>query len=343
MTVWKRRARNAAIGIVLVLVAAGGAVSWLWQDRQSIDDFGWPPAPTLDNAAAVVTATWLGVSTILFDDGETQVLLDGFISRPSLVDGLFRRPVASDAAMINRVMHDFDMRRLAAIIPMQSHFDHAMDAGAVANRSSATVLGSASTANIARGAGVPEDQILVAEEDRVYEFGAFSVRLVPTRHAPIGWRGSTPLPGTIDEPLVQPQPVSAWREGGSFSVVIAHPQGTALAQAGAGFIEGALEGIDVDFAFLGIYGLTSLGSDYSEKYWQEMVTLTGAKSVFPVHFDDFTRPFGDIVPAPRVLCDIAETAQWFELFRDRWDQDTRLFRPEFGRPIAIYAQSDSTT
>ena len=58
MTVWKRRARNVATGIVLLLVAAGAAVSWLWQDRQGIDDFGWPPAPTLDNGAAVVTATW---------------------------------------------------------------------------------------------------------------------------------------------------------------------------------------------------------------------------------------------------------------------------------------------
>ena len=340
---WKRRARNAAIGIVLVLVAAGGAVYWLWQDRPGMDGFGWPAAPTLDNGAAAVTATWLGVSTILFDDGETQLLLDGFISRPGLVDGLLMRPVASDAAMINRVMHDFDMRRLAAIIPMQSHFDHAMDVGAVANRSSATVLGSASTANIARGAGVPEDQILVAEENQVYEFGSFRVRLVPTPHAPIGWRGTTPLPGTVDEPLVQPQPISAWREGGSFSVVVEHPQGTALAQAGAGFIEGALDDVAVDFAFLGIYGLSSLGIDYAESYWQAMVTVTGATSVFPVHFDDLTRPFGDIVPAPRILSDIEEIADWFELFRDRWDQDTKLFRPEFGRPIAIYAQSDSTT
>ncbi len=113
------------------------------------------------------------MSTLLFDDGETQILIDGFFSRPSLADVVFRAPIESDAAQINYVIDEYRLRRLAAIIPAHSHFDHSMDIGAIANRSSASILGSETTAQIARGAGVPDDQILIAESGVEYTFGRF--------------------------------------------------------------------------------------------------------------------------------------------------------------------------
>jgi len=60
--------------------------------------------------------------------------------------------------------------------------------------------------------------------------------------------------------------------------------------------------------------------------------------VFPIDFDDFTKPFGEVVPGPKVLGNIATTAMWLEDFRERWDNEVQLFMPEFGRPVAIYAQ-----
>jgi L-ascorbate metabolism protein UlaG (beta-lactamase superfamily) len=338
---WLRRLKRAALATVIVLIAATAGLVWLWRDRPSLDAIDWAAAPEpADNS---LSATWLGVSTVLFDDGETQILIDGFFSRPSLADGLLRRPVTNDAATINFALHEFRMRQLAAIIPVHSHFDHAMDVGAIAKRTSASVVGSESTANIARGAGVPEDQIVVATEGEIYEFGQFSVRLLETRHAPVGWRGSVPLPGTIDEPLTMPQPVNAMRVGTVWSIVVEHPQGTTLVQGSSGFIEGALEDVDADLVLLGVFGVSTLGRDYAEKLWQSMVTTTGATAVMPVHFDDFTRPFGDVVPAPRFLDDIEQTAEWFEAFRDTWDQGTKLYKPEFGRKIAVYAEPSSST
>ena len=38
-----------------------------------------------------VKVTFFGVSTLLFDDGETQILLDGFFSRPSILTGIVYR------------------------------------------------------------------------------------------------------------------------------------------------------------------------------------------------------------------------------------------------------------
>lgn len=336
---WQRRVRRASVIAIAILAVIAAAGAWLWNDRPSLESIEWEmPVITTISSTDTVTVIWLGVSTLLFDDGETQILIDGFFSRPSLTDILLRRPVTNDAAMINYALDEYRMRRLAAIIPAHSHFDHAMDIGAIANRTSASILGTPSSIEIARGAGVPDDQITLIEDGLGYEFGAFTVTLVPSRHAPIAWGGSVPLPGTIDAPLPLPQPVSALREGGSLSIIIAHPQGTALVQASAGFAEGALNGVAADVVLLGVGGLESLGRDYAERYWQALVTTTGAHSVYPIHFDDFTKPFGEIVPAPRIIGDLEVTAAWFESLRDRWDTDVGLFLPEFGVPVALFAQ-----
>lgn len=240
--------------------------------------------------------------------------------------------------MINYVLNEYRVQRLAAIIPAHSHYDHAMDIGAIANRSSASIIGSETTANIARGAGVPEDQIIVVTDATPYTFGEFTVTLIPSVHAPIGSRGTVPFPGTVDEPLQTPAPVSAWRVGTAYSIVIAHPQGTTVVHGSAGYVEGALDEIGADVIMLSVGLLESLGRDYAEKYWQALVTATGATRVFPVHFDDFTQPFGDIVLLPALLDNFVNTASWLQEFRDTWDKDTQLFLPVFGQPLPLYPE-----
>ncbi len=323
------------------LVALLGTL--LWRDRVRLEDIALPPAPSATPAADGVTVTWYGVTTLLFDDGETQLLIDGFISRPSIVPIVLRRPVGNDVARINRFLNEHQVERVAAIVAAHSHFDHAMDVGAIANRTGAAVLGSGSTAAIARGAGVPEAQIIVAERDATYVFGQFSVQLIPAPHAPIGWSGSVPLPGEINAPLRLPAPVTAFREGGSFAVHISHPAGAALVQASAGVFPRSLATLRVDTVFLGVGLLESLGRDYMEKYWQASVTATGAKTVVPVHFEDYTQSFGTVRLAPRVLDDFSVTVRILKDLRRRWDGDTELYLPAFGEPMPLVPEMKPET
>lgn len=336
---WVTYAKRAAFSIVVIVVVISVAAVLLWRNRPSLDAIEWP-APAIASAATSdsVTVTWLGVTTLLFDDGETQILIDGFFSRPTLADILLRRRVNNDAAIIDYAMNEFRMRRLAAIIPVHSHFDHAMDVGAIANRSSASILGSESTAQIARGAGVPEDQITVVEQEASFEFGNFRVTLRPAGHAPIGWRGAVPLDGEIEAPLKMPQPITAWRMGGAYTVIIEHPQGTALVQGSAAYKKYELQDIAADVVFLGVAQLGALGRDYAELYWQHTVTATGSHSVYPIHFDDYTQPFGVVALPPKIIDNFDTTATWLNEFRRRWDGDASLFMPEFGKPIAIFSQ-----
>lgn len=332
--------KRVCVGFAAAFVIFMLLLTMLWRDRVALDDIPMPHAPAAALDTGTVTIRWFGVSTLLIDDGTTQILIDGFISRPPLLDVLSQRPVFNDVATINRFLFENRINRLAAIIPSHSHFDHAMDVGAIANRSSASILGSETTANIARGAGVPEDQIVVIEDGAEYSFGDFSVRLIESVHAPIGWGGSVPMPGEIDAPLEMPAPIGDFRAGTSYSIVVMHPLGSLLVQGSAGFREIALEDLKVDTVMLSVGLLEGLGRDYIERYWQKLVTSTGARVVVPVHFDDYTRPFGQIELAPRFLDNFSKTVRLLTEFRDTWDSNTRLYLPQFGVPFELYPQED---
>ncbi len=336
----KRWAIRTAVAIVGVAAIVCVTLVWLWRDRPSLDAIDWAPYPAIDGQVGSVSVTWLGVATLLFDDGETQLLIDGFISRPSLADIVLGRPVDSDAARINYVLDRYRIRRLAAIIPGHSHFDHAMDIGAIANRTSASILGSETTANIARGAGVPEDRLVLVEDGSEFSFGQFTVTMIHSPHAPIGWGGTVPYSGTVDEPLTTPAPISAWREGQNYSIVIAHPHGTTVVQGSAGFREGALDDVQADVVMLGVQLIEGLGRKYAEQYWHALVTATGAEHVILIHFDDFTQPFGETLSLPRIIENVVDVAGWLEEFRNTWDTDTRLHLPEFGKRVVLYSETE---
>lgn len=276
--------------LLLLAIFVGGVPAATVAEETAVRTLPGVPVLAPPDETPAVSITWYGVTTLLFDDGETQILVDGFVSRPRFenLDSL----AEPDAARIERMAAGvFD--RVAMITPVHSHFDHAMDVGAVAMATGATVVGSESTANIARGSGVDEARIVVVAERHRQQFGKFTVKLIRSAHAPLV-NGGPPIPGTIDAPLTPPARIGDWKEGGSYSIVVEHPAGTALIQGSAGYIEGRLQGTAADVVYLGIGGLGSLGKDHAAAYFDEIVGSTGARCVVPIHWDDFTLPFGEI-------------------------------------------------
>ena len=324
--------------VLLVLLACACLLvllGWrMWQIRGSIDDLGWREAMVASEAHGGVTATWLGISTLLFDDGETQILIDGAFTRVGAIDTLLMRRVSSDVATINYAMATFGIDRLAAIIPVHSHHDHAMDAGHVANRSTAIVLGSESTANIARGADVPVDQYQILADGEERQFGEFTIRLIASRHSPVGLDGQEFFPGIIELPLRQPARVSEYRTGVAWSIIIGHPRGTTLVQGSSGFVEGKLARESADVVMLGIAGLAGLGEAYTASYWHETVSATGAARVIAIHHDDFTAPFGQIRLLPDVADRVLRAGGWIDGLADAAGVTVEL--PPFGQPMLLY-------
>ena len=331
MTRIVRRPWLAAASVAIVAALTAAAFAWAWRDRPPVAALGWPVAAHAAPGDGRVTVTWLGITTLLFDDGETQILTDGTFTRLSAFDLLSQRGVRSDLATINHGLASLRINRLAAIIPVHAHFDHAMDTGHVANRTTGIVLGSESAANVARGADVPVSQYQILADGESRQFGDFTITLLESAHAPLGPGDETWFPGTITEALEQPAPVSHWRSGICWSVLIAHPDGTALVQGSAGFLEGKLEGVQADVAFLSVAGLYGLGRDYTKRYWAETVGRTGAARVFPIHFDDYTRPFGELALFPGIIDDVPAAARWLDALAP-----TPIHRLPLNRPVPLF-------
>ncbi|MEO1204468.1 MAG: hypothetical protein AAFX10_17320, partial [Pseudomonadota bacterium] len=147
--------------------------------------------------------------------------------------------------------------------------------------------------------------------------------------------GAVPFDGPIDEPLEVPAPVSAWRAGRTWSILISHPAHTTLVHTSAGISSSALQEVRADTVFLGVGLLASLGTDYIRRYWVSTVTTTGAERVVPVHFDDYTQPFGTIALPPVLIDNVPKSIDALEKLRDTYDKDTEIVLPGFGTPLAL--------
>lgn len=237
-------------------------------------------------AGGGLCATFLGVSTILLDDGTTAILTDGYFSRPGMFSVLASK-ISPNLGRIDACLNKaLGSRQLAAVIPVHSHFDHVLDSAVVAHRTGAQLLGGISTANVGRGGRLPEDRITVAEPGTPITLGDWTVTLIESDHCP-----PDRYPGEIAAPVVPPARAGAYRCGEAWSILVGHTSGpSTLIQGSAGFVVGSLAGRQAQVAYLGIGQLGLQSEEYLTTYWTETVRAVGATRVVLTHWDDFFSP-----------------------------------------------------
>lgn len=233
-----------------------------------------------------LSATWLGVATLLVDDGSSALITDGYFSRPSLAQ-IAAGKISPSPTRVDGCLARAKVSRLAAVIPVHTHVDHVMDSALVADRTGAQLVGGESAANVGRGYGLPEDRLVVAVPGEPIRLGAFDVTLVKSHHCP-----PDRYPGVIDAPLVPPVRVSAYRCGESWSTLIHHLPSNRrlLIQGSAGFVKGALAGHRAHAVYMSVGQLGLQPRSYLLDYWAEIVQAVGARRVILIHWDDFFRP-----------------------------------------------------
>jgi L-ascorbate metabolism protein UlaG (beta-lactamase superfamily) len=103
------------------------------------DDADWFDVPA-SAPQAPLTVTWLGVTTLLIDDGESALMTDGFFTRPSLPK-VRLRSIAPSQPRIQDCLSRAGVCHLEAVIALHTHYDHAMDCAVVADRTGAPIAG----------------------------------------------------------------------------------------------------------------------------------------------------------------------------------------------------------
>lgn len=240
-------------------------------------------------------ATWLGCAGLYLSDGESSLLIDPFFSRPpGLLRMALNASISPDETQIRAMLARLGIDRLDAVLVSHSHHDHSMDSGVIARLTGAKLIGSQSTLNIGRGAGLAEGKLELAPLDRPWTAGRFQVKFVTSRHT--GLSGGIPN-GEITQPLQTPARYLDYKQGGSFSILVRHPEASLLHVGSAGHLESALVGESADIAFLGVAMI-----DDMETYLRETVDAVGARRVVPIHWDDFTRPLdAPLRPMPLIV------------------------------------------
>jgi L-ascorbate metabolism protein UlaG (beta-lactamase superfamily) len=264
-------------------------------------------------SAAPLTVTWAGVTTLLIDDGTSALMTDGFFSRPGLLD-VALRPLSPSAPRIDGCLSRLGVHRLEAVLPVHTHFDHAMDSAVVAQRTGARVVGGTSAVQVGRGGGLPDDRLTAISPGVPVTLGAYDVTLIQGAHCP-----PDRFPGVIGEPVVPPVKVSAYKCGDAWSTLLHHrPTNRRMLIVGsAGFLAGALVGQRAEVVYLGVGQLGLQPESYFVDYWTETVRTVGGRRVVLIHWDDFFRPLhkplralpyaaDDLDVSMRVLARLAE-------------------------------------
>ena len=274
-----------------------------------VNDSGQP-------AGNAVKVTFFGVSTLLFDDGETQLLIDGFFSRPSLLRALFAK-IKSDTALIDQLVVTHKMDRVKGLFVTHSHYDHSLDVAYATKRTGATLYGSLSTLNVGRGGHVKEEQLALFQPNQNVQLGQFTVQVIPSKHSPGNALKDDGV--IIDKPLGQPAKIKAYSEGGSFDFYITHRGRSIYVKPSPNFIEGAIDSLKADVVFMGIATVTKQEPAWQEKYYQQTVGALKPSLVIPLHWDDFTHPVSeDLVMLPRFAGKIPKD---FDLFIEKTKAD----------------------
>lgn len=235
---------------------------------------------------SAVSVTFLGVSTLLFRAGDDALLTDGYFSRPGLL-AVAGTHLAPDRRRVRACLDRAGVQRLAAVILVHTHVDHALDSPTVAELTGAPLVGGRSAMFVGRGAGLPDASMLEVGDGTRARLGAFEVEFAASEHCP-----PDRFPGPITRPVTLPTRARAFRCGEAWSLLVRHVTSdrTALVQGSAGFRAGALAGRRTDVAYLGLGQLGHRPVRYLEQYWEETVRAVGARRVVGVHWDDFFRP-----------------------------------------------------
>ena len=254
----------------------------------------------LDGPAAHAQETglrvrWLGVAGFSIEAGDDVLLHDPYLSRPGFWRTLFRR-YQPDAAVLGPLFEPGspapELSRASLVLVGHSHFDHLGDVPWIAERTGGQVVGSPTTANIARGYGsAPHTVSAVAPGDRIVR-GSFEVRVVESRHARLFF-GNPPLPGEVLEPPQAPIHALSVKLGGALAYLVTHlPSGLRVFLLSSADVHPpaldalAAEGVRVDLLLP-----ASQGRD--PDYAARLVKALRPRRVVPHHYDDFFRPLDD--------------------------------------------------
>ena len=284
-----------------------------------------------------VFLTYTGTAGWQIVSGNTIILVDPYYTRaryPSPNDDVAPddpRPLVNVNSVVepDKAVIDAHVTRAGFIFLTHTHPDHSLDMPYIARKTGALVIGTASTANVARAYSVPESQLRVVKGGEKLEFPGFSVRVIPSLHGlfrkPVpGQRPAIPplVPAGLSAPLRFGQHV----EGGTLAYLFTIGSHRIIVFGSMNYIESELTGLRPDVALIGAMPERNNIEDYTPRL---MKALGNPPLVIPTHWDRFNVTYSvSQEPARQRLQSFLEEIQ-------AASPKTRVIVPQYFKPIAL--------
>jgi L-ascorbate metabolism protein UlaG (beta-lactamase superfamily) len=227
---------------------------------------------------------WLGVSGYrLSYEGQT-IFVDPYLSRIPLRSLLLRRTALPDPAALDAFVRA--PGEVAGVLVGHTHFDHAVDAPAIARRFGCKAYGSDSLVTLMGLHGLVEQTIEV-EPYRTYELGPFEVSFTPSVHSKLLLGLAVPYDGDLTCEHLDGLTPNAYRCGQVWGISIRVAGLVLYHQGSANLVDDAVRESDVDVFLAGV-----AGRNFTDDYWERILPLLNPRTVVPTHYDNFFRPLG---------------------------------------------------
>jgi L-ascorbate metabolism protein UlaG (beta-lactamase superfamily) len=227
---------------------------------------------------------WLGVSGYRLSYQGQTIFIDPYLSRVPFRDLVLRRQALPDPAALERFVHA--PGETVGVLVGHTHFDHAVDAPAIARRFGCKAYGSRSLLNLMALHGLAERTVEV-EPYRVYELGPFEVSFTPSVHSKLLLGLAVPYDGELSCEHLDSLSPGAYRCGQVWGITIAVAGVRFYHQGSANLVDEALREREVDFFLAGV-----AGRSFTDRYWQRVLSRLQPRTVIPTHYDNFFRPLG---------------------------------------------------
>lgn len=227
---------------------------------------------------------WLGVSGYRLSAEGKTLFVDPYLSRVPFSELLRRRAALPDPAALDRFVRA--PGEVVGVLVGHTHFDHAVDAPAIARRFGCKAYGSDSLVNLMALHGLAERAVEV-EPYRAYELGPFEVGFTPSVHSKLLLGLAVPYDGDLTCEHLDALSPAAYRCGQVWGISIKVAGVHLYHQGSANLIDEAIRARNVDVFLAGI-----AGRSFTDDYWRRIIPRLDPKVVVPTHYDNFFRPLG---------------------------------------------------
>ncbi len=211
---------------------------------------------------------WLGVGGVQLRYGKKILLVDPFLTRPSLREVIFHR-LESNLDLLRD-----EIPRADAIFITHAHYDHLMDAPAIVKQTGAAVYGSNNVVKLLLAAGLPAAKCVLIQNGDCFDLDPFQVEVIEGKHISFPFFTPKPLPQTVNAP----QRVWDYQMDACFSFSILLAETSILiwhSMEAKGAVPAQVLLVDVEMPFSTV---------------ELLLQIVNPRIVIPIHWDDFFRP-----------------------------------------------------